>query len=107
MLTANYTSVLDNSPIAYGGAYRVKKDVRDFLLTNPLQVRPDGQVPVSNALFLTKNDFEQNPWRMNASSAALSSTAKISVKLPKNMNLVFGGIFHILMVKLILEAHLC
>jgi len=93
MLTANYTHQLDNSPIAYGGAYRVKKEVRDFLLENPLQVRPDGQVPISNAFFLNKDDFEQNPWRMNATSAALSGTAKISVKLPKNMNLVFGGNF--------------
>jgi hypothetical protein len=91
MVTANYTNQLDNSPIAYGGAYRVKKDVRDFLLANPLRVRPDGQIPVSNALFLTKDDFEKNPWRMNASSASFSSTGKIDVRLPKNMNLVFGS----------------
>jgi hypothetical protein len=93
LITANYTNELDNSPIAFGGAYRVKKDVRDYLLANPLRVQPDGQVPVSNALFLTKDDFEKNPWRMNASNAVFSSSGKIDFRLPRNMNFVIGGNF--------------
>lgn len=93
LITANFTNQLDNSPIAFGGAYRVKKDVRENLLANPLRVRPDGQIPVSNALFLTKDDFEKNPWRMNAASSVFSSTGKLDFRLPRNMTFVLGGTF--------------
>jgi hypothetical protein len=91
LVTLNYTNELDNRPLANGGGYRVKKDVRDQLLANPLAAQPDGRVPLPSANFLHKNDFEQVPWRMNASNSVLSASGKIDVRTGPTMNLTFGG----------------
>lgn len=94
LISANYTNQLDASPIANGGNYRIKKDVRDAILANPLRPMPDGKVPLSAANFLTSSDFEKNPWRMNSASSTFTSTAKIDVKTGPTINLTFGGTFN-------------
>jgi hypothetical protein len=94
LISANYTDQLDSRPLANGGGYRIKKEVRDELLANPLRPQPDGKVPLHAANFLRQSDFEQNPWRMNAGTSAFTSNAKIDVKTGPTINLTFGGTFN-------------
>jgi len=91
LVSFNYTDELDGRPLANGGGFRIKKDVRDYLLANPLRQMPEGKAPISNAMFLRSDDFERNPWRMNARSTVISSSAKIDVRTGPSMNLTFGG----------------
>ncbi len=97
-ISANYTDQIDSRPLANGGAYRVKKDVREELLANPL--RPTGQEgggAYYNADFLRYSDdddlsdFEQVPWRMNGRNNSFSAAGKIDVNAGPSINLTFGG----------------
>lgn len=101
-LSANYTDVLDSRPLANGGAYRVKKEVRDALLDPSIQgpLRPTGEEgggAYYNTDFLRYNedeslsDFEQVPWRMNARGRSFSAAGKVDVNAGANVNLTFGG----------------
>lgn len=89
-LSANYTSELDNRPLN-GGSYRVKKDVRDALLANPLSPTSNGTGTFHNSSFLRADDFEKVAWRMNARNATLSASGKIDVNTGPTVNLTFGG----------------
>lgn len=91
LMSVNMTDQLDSRPLANGGAYRIKKDVRDSLLANPLRPTGTGSGTYNNALFLHKEDFEQSPWRMNARGTTVSAQAKIDVATGPNVNLTFGG----------------
>ncbi|WP_070137531.1 TonB-dependent receptor [Crocinitomix algicola] len=100
-LSANYTDVLDARPLANGGAYRIKKEVRDSLLDpsklGPLRPSGQGTGAYYNTEFLRHSDdeslsaFEQVPWRMNARSRAFSAAGKLDVNAGPNINLTFGG----------------
>ncbi len=94
LISANFTDQLDSRPLANGGQYRVKKEVRDAILANPLREMPDGRVPLHASNFLHASDFEQNAWRMNARTSAFTSNAKIDVKTGPTINLTFGGTFN-------------
>ncbi len=90
LISANYTDRLDSRPLA-GGSYRIKKDVRDELLANPLRPTSTGFGTFHNALFLNNSDFEKTPWRMNARNRVVSAQAKIDVNTGPSVNLQFGG----------------
>jgi hypothetical protein len=90
LVSANLTDELDSRPLATGG-YRIKKEVRDDLLANPLRPTSTGQGTFHNALFLSQDDFELVPWRMNARSTTVSGQAKIDVNTGPSVNLTFGG----------------
>ncbi len=94
LISANYTDQLDDRPLANGGGYRIKKEVRDEILAHPLVAQPDGKVPLHAANFLRSSDFEQNAWRMNARKSTFTSNAKVDVKLGPTINLTFGGTFN-------------
>lgn len=89
-LSANFTDELDSRPLN-GGSYRVKKEVRDELLANPLRPTSTGTGTFHNANFLRADDFEKVDWRMNARRSTLSSSAKIDVNTGPTINLTFGG----------------
>lgn len=91
LLSVNYTDILDSRPLANGGGYRIKKDVRQELLDNPLRPSSTGTGTFHNANFLSADDFEQNRWRMNARSRSLSAAGKIDVNTGPSVNLTFGG----------------
>lgn len=91
LVTAMYNDILDNRPMANGGNYRVKKDVRDELLANPLRQDATGQGSYPNAEFLRESDFERVKWRMNARRRVISGTAKLDVATGPKTNLSFGG----------------
>ncbi len=101
LVSANITDQMDNRPLQ-GGTYRVKKDVRDSLLANPLRPTSTGFGTFHNALFLRNpldedgnptedSDFEKVPWRMNARRTNISGQAKIDVATGPSVNLTFGG----------------
>ena len=90
LVSANYTDQLDGRPLA-GGGYRIKKEVRDELLNNPLRPTSSGFGTFHNALFLRQNDFEKVPWRMNARNTTISAQGKIDVNTGPSVNVQFGG----------------
>lgn len=90
LISANFTDQLDSRPLQ-GGAYRIKKDVRDSLLANPLIPQADGVGTDYAALLLRQSDFEKVDWRMNARSTSISGQAKIDVNTGPSVNLTFGG----------------
>ena len=90
LVSANYTDQLDGRPLA-GGGYRIKKDVRDELLSNPLRPTSSGFGTFHNALFLRQDDFEKVPWRMNARNTTISAQGKIDVNTGPTVNVQFGG----------------
>ncbi len=98
-LSVNYQDVLDGRPLANGGAYRVKREVRDELLANPLRPTGLGTGAFFNTDFLRDNedpalsDFEQVAWRQNARNRSVSAAGKIDVNAGPNVNLTFGGSF--------------
>jgi len=90
LFSGNLTDQLDNRPLA-GGGYRIKDSVRTALLNNPLRPTASGFGTFHNALFLRKNDFEKEAWRMNARSTSISAQGKIDVNTGPSVNLQFGG----------------
>jgi hypothetical protein len=90
LISANFTDQLDSRPLAEGG-YRIKKDVRDELIANPLRPTSTGFGTFHNALFLRQSDFEKVDWRMNARNTDFSAQAKIDVNTGPSVNLQFGG----------------
>lgn len=90
LVSANYTDQLDDRPLA-GGSYRIKKDVRDALIANPLRPTSTGSGTYNNASFLRTSDFEKTPYRMNARNGTFSGQAKIDVNTGPSVNLQFGG----------------
>jgi hypothetical protein len=101
LVSGNLTDQLDGRPLA-GGGYRVKKEVRDELLANPLRPTSTGQGTFHNANFLhnpldadgnptAESDFEKVAWRMNARNTTVSGQAKIDVNTGPSTNLTFGG----------------
>lgn len=90
LISGNYTNQNDSRPFA-GGSDRIKKDVRDELLANPLRPTGTGSGTYYNALFLRADDFENVNWRMNAATSSLSGQGKVDVNLGPSVNLTFGG----------------
>ena len=91
LVTAMYNDMIDSRPMANGGNYRVKRDVRDRLLADPLRTDANGMGTYSNASFLNKDDFERVPWRMNAQRRVISGTGKLDVATGPKTNLSFGA----------------
>ncbi len=90
LISGTVTDRLDPRPFA-GGAWRVKKDVRADLLENPLRPSAGGEGNFNNASFLTMDDFEQTPWRMNARRTSVTAAGKLDVNTGPSVNLTFGG----------------
>lgn len=76
---------------AQGGVTKMKDDVIQSIIKNPL--RPVGYTGVNyyNAEFLRASDMEKIHARENASSINANLAGKIDVKVVKNSNLTFGG----------------
>ena len=90
LASVNYTNQLDSRPLA-GGSYRIKKEVRDNLLSNPLRPTSTGFGTFHNALFLRQSDFEKTAWRMNAGTSNIAGQFKLDVNTGPSVNLTFGG----------------
>ena len=118
-LSANFRTALDDRPLATG-AFRLKDDVRNRLVSDPLdfaiqegvnilgedgvflnesnelapaiQILPQVQV-LRNAEFLRSSDWEEVPARQNDRSTAVSLTTKLDVATTPNVDLSFGGTY--------------
>ncbi len=90
LASINYTNELDSRPLN-GGSYRIKKEARESLLSNPVRRSTTGDGTFHNAYFLRASDFEKTAWRMNAATSSLSASAKIDVNTGPSVNLTFGG----------------
>ena len=90
LISANFTDQLDGRPLA-DGSYRIKKEVRDELIANPLRPTSTGFGTFHNALFLRESDFEKVAWRMNTRNTDFSAQVKIDVNTGPSVNLQFGG----------------
>lgn len=90
LVSANFTDRIDRRPTADGG-WRIKKEVRDELLVNPLRPTSTGTGTYHNANFLRTDDFERVPWRMNSRNTAMSAQGKVDVNTGPSVNLSFGG----------------
>jgi len=91
LVSVNYNNTLDNRPLN-GGNYRIKKEVRDQLLANPMRPTIGSQALLYQAQELRRDeDFEKVDWRMNVQRQVLTAQAKIDVNTGPSMNLSFGG----------------
>ncbi|MBI1838313.1 MAG: carboxypeptidase regulatory-like domain-containing protein [Flavobacteriia bacterium] len=90
LISANVTDQLEPRPLS-GGQYRIKKDVRDAIVANPLRPNSSGTGTYYNVNFLHQSDFEKTPFRMNVRSTTVSGQTKIDVKTGPNVNLSFGA----------------
>jgi len=90
LLSANVTDQLDSRPLA-DGSWRIKKQVKDDLLANPLRPSSTGFGTFHNSQFLHMEDFEKTPWRMNTRNTNVSGQMKIDVNKDPSVNLYFGG----------------
>lgn len=90
LISGNLTDELDSRGSA-GGNWRIKKDVRDSLIANPLRPTSTGIGALYNSDFLRADDFEKVDWRMNARRTTISGQAKFDVNTGPSVNLTFGG----------------
>lgn len=93
-LSGNFQSQVDPRP-AFGGVYRMKDDVRQQLLQDPMRANISSQGEVNGALFnadfLGPDAFETIPTRLNVGRREANLVAKIDVNTKSNMSLTFGG----------------
>lgn len=116
-LSGNYRNFLDNRPTI--GNYRVKSDVRDRLIADPLDfalndvailpsldvyIDADGNIQnsttvtpsvqgIPNAEFLREDDWEEVPARQNDRQQGVSLTGKFDIATGPNMDFSVGGTF--------------
>jgi len=86
----NATSIADDRPTAFAST-RLKTDVRNSLIEEPLRPTGTGQGVFYNTDFLTSSDFEQVKYRQNIARKAVTFSGKIDVNAGPTVNLTFGG----------------
>ncbi len=94
-LTGNFTSNYDGRP-TFGGLNRMKESTREQLIADPLRrnidfATGDFNGALYNADFLTPDDFESVPTRLNSANTSAQLVAKIDVNTSETVSLTFGG----------------
>jgi hypothetical protein len=91
-LSGQLTDALDNGPL-YGGDRRVKPEVRDALLQDPLSLQVTGGdiSAVYNSDLLRADDIESIPMRQNAGNRAYLGSVKFDIATTPTINLTVGG----------------
>jgi hypothetical protein len=90
--SGQFTDAVDNSPL-WGGDLRVKTDVRDGLLSDPLRLVNVAGNPVLryNTDFLRADDIEHFDTRQNAKFLGYVASGKIDIATTPTINLTVGG----------------
>jgi hypothetical protein len=92
-LSGNYTYQKDTRP-TFGGVYRMSDSARAELLAAPLRqnISSSGEIngALFNADFLTPDDFERTPTRLNSANQSANLVAKIDVNTNETTSLTFG-----------------
>jgi len=85
-----YRTSIDNRPSALG-SFKLKDDVLDDILANPLISNPSGSGSVFATDFLTEDDLEATAVRPNARRSSGIVTGKLDFKPSKDFYFVVGG----------------
>ena len=88
-LSGSYSSVLDPRPY-HGGQWRLNDEARAELLENPLRINDRGATEF-NAFYLTDNDFEKVPTRLNTGSKSVNLVGKFDINTSETTSLTFGA----------------
>ncbi len=91
-LSGNFNYVADPRP-SHLGYWKLKDDVRDNLIADPLRYNPSGDGTAPNGEFVRLNDIENVRTKPNAQQYGSSIQGKIDVNTSKNTNLTIGGNF--------------
>ncbi|MBL8000612.1 MAG: carboxypeptidase-like regulatory domain-containing protein [Flavobacteriales bacterium] len=93
-VSGQFTDVKDGSPLYYGDP-RVKGDVRDALLADPLTSRNVGgtEAVVYKSDYLRASDLEELKTRQNAASRTYLASGKFDIATTPTINLTVGGSF--------------
>ncbi len=93
-VSGNYTYQKDTRP-TFEGNYRMTDEARQSIIDNPLRQNISSTGEVNGALFeadfLTSDDFERIPTRLNAANQNASLVAKIDVNTNETTSLTFGA----------------
>ncbi|MBT5147973.1 MAG: TonB-dependent receptor plug domain-containing protein, partial [Flavobacteriales bacterium] len=93
-LAGNITYQKDPRP-TFGGVYRIKDDVRDSLIANPLRQNISASGVINGALynadFLSGDDFTKVDTRMNVGTTSANIVAKFDINTNETTTLTFGG----------------
>lgn len=89
-VSMNYTNQLDSRPFAIQ-QYKLKDDVKQEIIANPLRPTGLGFGAFYNTDFVSEDDFEEVPFRINGGNWSGNVSAKIDVNAWENVNLTFGG----------------
>lgn len=89
-VSGNYTHQIDPRP-SYIGNWKVKDDVKERLINDPLRPTGTGFGAFYNSDFLRTDSLENVAWRPNAVRQGATMAGKIDVNTAPNMNLTFGG----------------
>lgn len=89
-VSGNYTDIVDPNP-AFGGNYKIKDDVRENLIANPIRENPNGGGILYNADFLTANDFEKVKTNLNSRDRSANLVAKLDFNVSENITFTVGG----------------
>ncbi len=92
-VSGQFTNVVDGSP-SYLGDLRVRQDVREQLLANPGQFRPNGAndfILAYSSEYLRSSDVELLKTRQNAGQTSYLASGKIDITTTPTINLTLGG----------------
>jgi len=88
--SGEYVYEKDDDP-SHFGVPKLKDDVRDELIQNPLRYNPDAGGIQKNIDFLQEDDFEILDARENIDKNAINGTVKLEFQPVSNLNFTIGG----------------
>lgn len=89
-VSGNYTHQVEPRP-SYIGNWKIKDDVKERLIADPLRPTGTGFGAFYNSDFLRTDSLENVAFRPNAARQGATMAGKIDVNTAPNMNLTFGG----------------
>lgn len=91
-ISGQFSDIVDDSPF-YNGDIRVKPEVRDRLMADPLRLVMVGDQPLLryNSDYLRGSDVESIKTRQNARSRSYLASGKIDIATTPTINLTVGG----------------
>jgi len=88
-VTGQFLSQKDDFPSAFP-LPRVKDEVRDEIIQNPLIANPSGGGFIKTADFLTEDDFDFFDTHEGLEKTSISGTAKLQIQPVKNVDITIG-----------------
>lgn len=89
-LSGELTYVQDDNPSAIG-MWKMKDNVRDSIIANPIIPSATGNVTTLSADYLQKDSFEKVNARKNVGRYGATISGKFDIKPTKNTNFTVGG----------------